>query len=502
MHVRPRLRRLAFATAALSALLVPTVPAVAADPGCTRYAARTGNDANAGTETAPKLTAQALINSLKAGETGCLRGGIYNELNSSGYVARFDTPGTASAPITLRSYAGERARLVGIVTVNAAAAHVHLRDLDIEGTGTANTVKIYAPDVRVEDNDITNVNRGQSCMMLGSNSGAGQATRVVVAGNVLHDCGNPANGNKDHAIYASNVDGGSIVDNVFANPSAYAIQLYPNADNTRFAHNVIDGGASIRGGVLFGGDTNHTSSNNVVEHNIVTSTATYAVTTSWSSAGVGSGNVARSNCFYDNASGALGGSGYTASSNLTADPQFKAAAARDYRLSTLSPCLPVVGYDTAAKLLGELPSIPTPMPAPEPTPEATPAPEPAPAPAPSPDPTPAPAPAPAPVPAPDGSSSGAGVNLAPTVRLTEPVDGGRAGNPLRMSADARDDHGVVKVEFYVAGKLRATDSSAPFSVSWKAPKNLAGSAQTVVAKAYDTAGLATTDQVSAVLARR
>ena len=100
MSPRPTLRRLAVAAATITALLVPSAPAVAADSGCTRYAARTGSDANAGTETSPKLTVQALVNSLKAGETGCLRGGTYPE-TSNGYVARFVNPGT-----TLRSYPG------------------------------------------------------------------------------------------------------------------------------------------------------------------------------------------------------------------------------------------------------------------------------------------------------------------------------------------------------------------------------------------------------------
>jgi hypothetical protein len=490
------LRRLAAASITVTAMLVPSAPALAADSGCTRYAARSGSDANAGTETAPKLTVQALVNSLETGETGCLRGGTYTE-TSSGYIARIVTPG-----ITLRSYAGERAHVTGIVTVNAGANGVKVADLDIEGDGTMNTVKIYAADVRIEGNDITNLGRGLSCMMLGSNSGAGQALRVVVARNRLHDCGSTANTNKDHAIYASNVQDGEIVDNLIVNPTAYAIQLYPNAHTTRFAHNVIDGGSSIRGGLLFGGDTNFTSSDNVIESNIVTNTATYGVTTSWGGA-VGSGNVARNNCFYKNASGAYGGSGYSSSGGVTGDPQFADRANRDYRLSPLSPCLPVVSYDTAALLLGAVVDpVPTPEPTVEPTPDASPTPTPTPEPAPAPTEPTAPAPSPQPE---TGTSSGDTtttdpINLPPMVRLTAPI--GTTSTTLKMAAEASDDHGVVKVEFYVDGKRRATDYSAPYAASWKAPRSLAGSTHKVAAKAYDASGLAATDTVAVSVTRR
>jgi hypothetical protein len=62
------------------------------------------------------------------------------------------------APITLRSYPGERARLVGIVTVRAS--WVRLAGLNFEGDGSMNTIKIYSSDVVVEDSDITNKLRG------------------------------------------------------------------------------------------------------------------------------------------------------------------------------------------------------------------------------------------------------------------------------------------------------------------------------------------------------
>jgi hypothetical protein len=61
---------------------------------------------------------------------------------------------------------------------------------------------------------------------------------------------------------------------------------------------------------------------------------------------------------------------------------------------------------------------------------------------------------------------------------------------------------VVKVEFYVDGKLRATDSAAPYAARWKMPRSMAGSTHRVAAKAYDTAGLSATDTVSVAVSRR
>jgi hypothetical protein len=242
--------------------------------------------------------------------------------------------------------------LVGEVTVAEGSNHVKLADLDIEGMGGSNTVKIYAADVVVEDSTITNLGRGDSCMILGSNSGHGQAARVVVRRNRFHDCGSAAHGNKDHGIYAQNVLEGEIVGNVFWNSAAYAIQLYPNAQRTRFAHNVVDGDApSVRGGVLFGGDDSFASSDNVVEQNVIAYAQTYNVTSTWSGS-VGSGNVTRNNCLWAGTEGEIATSdgGFSADANTVADPRFVSRRERDYRLGPGSSCLRVVGYDAAARL--------------------------------------------------------------------------------------------------------------------------------------------------------
>ena len=310
---------------------------------CDKVAAPNGSDSASGTLLAPYQTAQKLASSLAAGMTGCLRGGRYS---SSSYVLDLSKGG-----YTLRSYPGERATLVGTVQLRNAASGVTMSKLNFEGTGGENTVKIYAADVVFEDNDVTNVWRGKSCMMLGSNAGYGQALRVIVRRNRIHECGTPGS-TLEHGIYAQNVLNGEIVGNVFWNLAGYAIQLYPNAQGTRFAHNVIDGDSpSVRGGVVFGGDTSYSSKDNIVEYNVITFAATYNVTSTWSGA-VGSGNIARNNCVWAGKSGNVSTSrgGFTASGNLTNDPLFVSRSSRDYRLAAASPCLALVGYDAASAL--------------------------------------------------------------------------------------------------------------------------------------------------------
>jgi chitodextrinase len=332
---------------ARSALTVTTAACPAPPPStaeCDKVAAPDGSDSGLGTLASPFRTAQQLANSLATGQIGCLRGGTYS--GSSGYVLDPRNSG-----VTIRSYPGERAKLLGIVNVRNGVNGVVLSQLDIEGTGSVNTVKIYAADVVVEDSDITNGWRGGSCMILGSNSGAGQALRVVVRRNRFHECGNPASDNKDHSIYASNVREGLIENNVFWNHTARAVQLYPNANSTRVSHNVIYGGPpSIRGGIVIGSSTSHTSNNNVVENNVIAYATYWNIYTNWEGA-VGSGNVIRGNCVWAGASGNIEvDPAVSIADNVVADPLFVNMAAHDYRLGSGTACLAKVGYDTAALL--------------------------------------------------------------------------------------------------------------------------------------------------------
>jgi Right handed beta helix region len=327
-------------TAALAALSALPGSALAAGP-CDRVASPGPN------------TAQQLLDSLRPGETGCLHGGTYaSTWDNVLHPRRGGAPG---APVTLRSYPGERARLVGIVDIPNGSDYITLSGLDIEGTGEdgANTIKVYSRGVVLERSDVTNAWRGRSCLILGNNEGGGQAVAPIVRGNRFHECGDPANGNLDHGVYAANVLDGEIVGNLFYNSAAYTIQLYPNAQRTRVAHNVIDGsGRSMRGGIVFGGDGRFASGDNVVERNVIAYAATGAITAWWEGR-VGTGNLARDNCVW----GSRGDNithewGFTAVGNRVAEPLFANRGARDYRLVPGSPCLRTVGYDPLVRRSG------------------------------------------------------------------------------------------------------------------------------------------------------
>ena len=148
-----RQRRRALAGLALASALTLLGPSAAkAAPGCTKYAAPGGNDAAVGSEPAPLRTAQKLVDSLSSGETGCLRAGAYNE------NVNIRKGGEAGAPLTLRSYPGERAQVVGILYVARTAPHVTVEELDLNGRNAQHEpgVQVNAEDTIFRLNDVTN----------------------------------------------------------------------------------------------------------------------------------------------------------------------------------------------------------------------------------------------------------------------------------------------------------------------------------------------------------
>jgi hypothetical protein len=107
---RRHLRRLAIGTAvAAVAGTVVMIPTFAQAATSTLYVATTGNDSSAGTLAAPLATIGKAASLVAAGGTIAVRGGTFT-LTTNIQITR---SGTASAPITLTNYQGERVVIDG-----------------------------------------------------------------------------------------------------------------------------------------------------------------------------------------------------------------------------------------------------------------------------------------------------------------------------------------------------------------------------------------------------
>src|SRR5919201_242945 len=102
-------------------------PASLAALGCDKVASTMGQDDAAGSEADPYRSVQRLANSLSPGQTGCLRQGNYVE------DVALRSGGVPAAPLTIQSFPGERATVVGRLYVAAGADFVVIAGLDLDG---------------------------------------------------------------------------------------------------------------------------------------------------------------------------------------------------------------------------------------------------------------------------------------------------------------------------------------------------------------------------------
>jgi glucose/arabinose dehydrogenase len=89
-----------------------------------------------------------------------------------------------------------------------------------------------------------------------------------------------------------------------------------------------------------------------------------------------------------------------------------------------------------------------------------------------------------------------GDNIPPTVSINSPSDGSTVVRKatVAINATANDNVGVTRVEFLVNGALKCTDTSMPYSCSWKVPAAPNKSYQ-IQARAFDAAGNSATASV-------
>lgn len=86
-------------------------------------------------------------------------------------------------------------------------------------------------------------------------------------------------------------------------------------------------------------------------------------------------------------------------------------------------------------------------------------------------------------------------SIPPTVTILNPPNGTQISKSIIIQASATDNFAISKVEFYVDGVLKATDSAAPYTYSWST-KSVKDGWHTVSAKAYDSSGNSATASIS------
>ncbi len=75
----------------------------------------------------------------------------------------------------------------------------------------------------------------------------------------------------------------------------------------------------------------------------------------------------------------------------------------------------------------------------------------------------------------------------PVISITAPLNGSTIAGTTTISANATDNVGVTKVDFYQGTILLGTDTTAPYSMSWNTTE-VSNGTYNLTAKAYDVAG--------------
>jgi parallel beta-helix repeat protein len=343
MNTRTGIKKTLGITIAAAATLSMFAGSAAAATTCSLVASPTGSDSNSGSISAPFQTPQKLVFSLAPGQVGCLRGGTYNE------DVKFVQAGSAGAPITLTSFPGETATIIGRMWVPQGADYVTVTDLHLDGQNSGNlpSPTIDSANATFSHDDVTD-DHTAICFALGDPTW-GTASNTLITDNRIHDCGLMPAGNYNHGIYVADATNTQISWNLIYDNADRGIQLYPNAQNTTIDHNILDGNGED---ILFSGEDGQASSGANVYDNILSGAKIRHDVESWYPAGnpVGTDNLVHNNCVWGGKQGTIDSStgGFHAYNNKTINPEYVDAAAHSYRLQPTSPCLAMIGNIAAA----------------------------------------------------------------------------------------------------------------------------------------------------------
>jgi hypothetical protein len=286
---------------------------------------------------------QKALNTLQAGQIAYLRAGTYSQ------NLMLSRAGTASAPFTVRNYAGERVVLQPgtgqsnnmPLEMGNGAAYVRFQGLVFQGATGSSTTNIYA-DGNSHDIEFS------SCEVTGSQRqgffSEPTTHSIQILNCNIHDNGGSGPVHLDHNIYMEGT--GHVIANCrIANaPNGSDVQIYPSSDHVIVTENTIVGAGLD--GIIVGSDGGGTTSNLTLVNNVVAFNGRNGISTYWGGT-MGTGNLATKNVVWGNTSGQLVGNGITYSANIVADPRFVNRAAGDLHVQAGSPAIDVAQIEFA-----------------------------------------------------------------------------------------------------------------------------------------------------------
>jgi parallel beta-helix repeat protein len=155
----------------------------------TWYVSPSGNDANAGSLSAPFRTITKGVSRLVPGDHLLVRGGTYNEA-----VSIWNKYGTAAAPITVSAYPNEVAIIDGagttangVVTIGGDSSHITFERFEVRNGPKAGILLYNANNIRVRGNNVHHNFTNGIYVTSSSSLPVGTTHHVVVEGNDIHD---------------------------------------------------------------------------------------------------------------------------------------------------------------------------------------------------------------------------------------------------------------------------------------------------------------------------